>query len=457
MTDSGLTGNEGVFSTVPAFKKTRLPSLYSDFSHLVDSNPEGYDANIQAWIEVFKQCLEQHTFNSSITLPASELTIKLSNKELGEPKGLGLVLSNQILRGSLVPWSIYQFTSPNIATSLRDYVSPSKWFEKGLARIKTWSFSPTDRKGRLVAENYIAWARLVEIGDDVSKKLLQMVATEGNYTANLFDEDLFAKTVLSIVPGLSNLDIQVLIVYLSRDMGLVSISRDAQSGTQYIKLGSSSLTDHDISIIKLKSSISGLHRRTTVLENRLDVEIPQEIERLLSIKGLEDRIKRVLVRKAAVKRSLAKSLGVLDQLNSIVEKINEADTNAVLFETMKDAKDVLSVYNSKLSLEEIDDLQIELDEQVASTNELSAALNNAVTLDDTEIDEEFARLEKEHEESLRKNDEPDLARDSENTISEASPSEAELAQRLENLKLDNKSATPDENAEDESKPEPQLA
>lgn len=457
MTGSSLASTERVFRAVPAFKKTRLPSLYSDFSHLVDSNPEGYEANIQAWSELFKQCLEQRIFGSPFILPGTELASKLSNSELGEPKGLGLVLNNQILRGLIVPWSIYRLTSPNVAMPLRDYISPSKWFARGFGLVKSWAFSPTDRKGRLVAENYIAWDRLVEIGDSVSAKLHQMTATEGIYTAKLFDQDLFAEAALSVAPGLSDLDIQVLLVYLSRDIGLVTVAYDAECGTQYVKMEKSPISEHDISIIKLKKSVSGLYKRTEALQNRLDVEIPGEIQRLLAIKNLDDRIKNVLMRKATLKRSLAKSLGVLNQLSHILEKINEADTNAVLFETMKGAKDVLSVYNSKLSLQEIDDLQIELDEQVENTNELSAALGEVSTVDDAEIDEEFARLEKEHEESLTKDkvNESHLEGELENPESELSPSEAELAERLENLKLDHKDVEAGTNGD--KKPEPQLA
>lgn len=441
MTGSGLPSIEGVFSAVPAFKKTRLPSLYSDFSHLVDSNPEGYDANIQAWNDVFKQCLVQNVFGSSITLPGAELAAKFANRELGEPKGLSLVLAKQILRNSMVPWSIYRFTSPNVAMSARDYISPAKWFEKGYGLVKYWGFSPKDRLGRLVAENYIAWERLVDIGDEVSTKLQLKVTREGIYTAKLFDNDLFAETVSSLVPGLSDLDVQVLIIYLSRDIGVVSVARDSESGIQYVKIENTPISDQDIGIINLKKYVSNLRKRTEVLENRLDVEIPREIERLLNVKGLEDRIKSVLVRKAVLKKSLAKSLGVLDQLSGILEKINEADTNVLLFETMKGAKDVLSVYNSKLSLEEVDNLQSELDDQVERTNELSAAMAPVFDVDDYEIDEEFARLEKEHEESIKKEDALDqlsLEKDLDKSTNEESPNETELAERLKYLKLDSK-------------------
>lgn len=33
----------------PSFTETRIPSLYSDFRRLKDSNPDGYEANVNVW------------------------------------------------------------------------------------------------------------------------------------------------------------------------------------------------------------------------------------------------------------------------------------------------------------------------------------------------------------------------------------------------------------------------
>lgn len=444
MTGSGLPATESALAAVPAFKKSRLPSLYSDFSHLIDTNLEGYDANIQAWVDVLKQCLVQNVFGSAFTIPGANLAVEFSDSTLGEPKGLGHVLKTQVQQGIFIPWSIYNFTSPNVAMTAREYVSPSKWFEKGFGLMKYWAFSPTNRLGRLTPETYIVWNQLAKVGDVISTKLHHQFSSENVYTETLFDENLFAEAVTSLVPRLSDLEVKILIVYLSRDIGLISVARDHDSATQYIKIGTSPITEQDIAIIKLKKTMSGLLKRKEQLENRLDNDIPRKVKKLFDSKSLNDHLKSVLVQKATLKTSLAKSLTVLNQLSGILEKINEADSNLLLFKTMKDAKDVLSAYNSKLSFEEIDDLQIELDDQVKRTSELSIAMAPAADVNDADVDEELARLEREHEETLKENDAKEQIsqlKDANETETQLPPGEAALVEKLNKLSLASKEST----------------
>lgn len=446
-----------VFTKVPAFKKSRLLLLYSDFSHLIDSNPEGYDANIHAWCELLKQCLVQHTFGSSLTLPGQDLAIKLRNEQYGEPKGLGLVLLKQVQEGKYVPWSIYKDIAPNHTKSILDFISPSKWIGRAYGLVRTWAFSPVDRSGHLIDESYILWDVLVETGQQLNGKLHDLIKDKGSYTAKLLDGEMFRGLVRTINPHMSELDIQVLLIYLHRDIGLVTVKNDEKlPEITYIKMEKLPITEQDLGIINIKKCITDFQKRVKVLERRLDEEIPGEIKRLLEKESSEERVKNILRQKSALKKSLVKSLDVLNQLTHVLEKINDAENNVVTFEAMKEAKDVLSSYNSKLSLAEVDDLQIQLDEQIETTNELSAAMAVTNNVDETEIDEELAKLEEEYgtAKSQPKEATPNLPSvpKSEDTIDEA-----ELEERVKNLTLIDTNERQGQSKEEKKPEEPLLA
>lgn len=387
-----------ILSKIPAFKESRLRSLYSDFSHLNQVNPEGFDANVQAWCDALDQSLTDHYFQSTITIPGSELESRFTDAEFGKPKGLATVLDIQVQNGHYVPWSIYKVSSPEPSWGFWDYLSPMRWIEQRLLLFRVENFSALDGKGGVGTDYFISWDKLAEMGDKMAQLIKEEVEKEGTYSAKLLDTDLFVDLVRKIDRNLSDLDIQVLLIYLSRDTNKLKVISDYENARRaFVKVDTAGITNEDISIIKVKANIRSLQARTDLLAERLDKEIPAKILELLKKGKQDDRLKNVLVQKTYVTRSLNKSLGVRSQLNMILDKVNDAQANVSVYETLKAAKDVLASFNNMISFADLDKVQLELDEKIAISSELTEAMVISPDLDERAIDDELEELEKEYE------------------------------------------------------------
>lgn len=416
---------------VPPFKELRLPSLFSDFTELREINPEGFAANVDAWATLLLEGLRSHFFKSSVSIASAGLPLELSLPSHGEPKALALVLEELIKSKKYIPLSIYKDTSPYSARRLADYISPMKWLLATWALMKLSSFKTSSKTGHLVPESYIHIDHLAAVGDKITKLVLLRLDKEGVYSSRLLDDEMFAAVVREVHDHISDSDIEVLYTYISRDAGKMTlVKQNSKSNKIYIKFGTSEaeISEDDISIIKLKSSIQSVALRTALLEHRLDVEIPERIQHLLKLKdsSRQERLKNVLIQKAQVKKSLLKCHLASTQLASVMEAINDAQGNASLYETLQSTKSTLLSLNEKVSLDELDELQVELDEEIAATNTVSDAL---VVLkdgvDEEEIDDELERLEKEEKAKLGQKKEP----------SQQSNTPEELQKKLENLNI----------------------
>lgn len=81
------------FKTPPGFSERRMPSLYSDFRNIKDSNTEGYDANISTWKSVLMEALNSGVFSDTVVLTAgSSLLECFDSAKFGRPLALDCVL-----------------------------------------------------------------------------------------------------------------------------------------------------------------------------------------------------------------------------------------------------------------------------------------------------------------------------------------------------------------------------
>lgn len=85
------------------FKKSRLPSLYSDFSHLQQTNIEGYTANLTSWKFLLLNIINNHNEllcqDDVISFDSSTLVDQLTVRDATltyKPKGLPEVLNSMI-------------------------------------------------------------------------------------------------------------------------------------------------------------------------------------------------------------------------------------------------------------------------------------------------------------------------------------------------------------------------
>lgn len=81
------------FTPPPGFTERRMPSLYSDFRTIKESNTEGYDANVATWKSVLQEALSSGTvFPDAVLLTAgSSLLESFASARFGRPLALDCV------------------------------------------------------------------------------------------------------------------------------------------------------------------------------------------------------------------------------------------------------------------------------------------------------------------------------------------------------------------------------
>lgn len=382
----------------PFFTKTRIPSLYSNFSHLKELNPDGYDANIEAWGDLLTLLLNQGILPSSIlNIPVEgpSLPELLKLPVQGSPKGLETVLNELVDRRILIPFSHYRaFRGPfNGPSSLKNFIFPSTWLLWGILAFR--GPFKSSKLAVLVAENYISWENLTARGQHIL--LVISATTSSSYSNGLFDTDLLLEFIRKNCDSrFSSADLLILLIHFVRDLG-VAITRNAEN-TIFVKFGEKSpISDDDIAIIKIEASIRKISLRNSTLEHKLQHELPSQIGHILQQKHVDEnttkaRLKGLLAHKRALSASLARASDVLARLETVLLKINDASTNVDAFRILKQSSGVLKTLNEMVNVDEVDELQAQLDEELGRTEEISQSMVRNSQVDDDELEQELKAL-----------------------------------------------------------------
>ncbi|CAH2354713.1 uncharacterized protein CLIB1423_18S02036 [[Candida] railenensis] len=388
------------------FTPTRLKSLYSDFENLQIINPEGYEANVHAWNDLLVSLLMKGYFApaSSLSIPALSLSQSLSIPQYGKPRALALVLTELVKRHALIPYSHFRSESRSYyelmeTTTVRysDYISPKKWLDWSLSAVFHKEFhAGTSKGGELTPENYIDWNLLVCVGTEVETKLRKMLHS---YSSRLYGIEEFSSLLhsLGVVPSLSQIDIDILRTFLSRDRGFLYVISHPE-GETYIKVYPNSkeekfFTEEDIAIIMLKKSIINYENRQAQLDLKL-AETNTKIKNLLGKESDKPRVLKLLQTRKLFTKSYERCSNSLLQLEEVLLKMNDATDNVDMMKVLSQSTNALKIINSKVDLGRLDTIIGDLDENTQLTNEISESLGGLVSISDDEIEEEFQNLQR---------------------------------------------------------------
>lgn len=400
------------------FRQTRLSSLYSDFEKLKTLNPEGFQANIDAWGNLLNQIILQNLVQtSSISIPTHDpdLSQYLSLPIHGRPQSLGLILNELVSSKQLIPLSTFiplQFSYVDFMTdnqSIFRYLSPNNW----LLLLKG-DFDSKSKKG-LKQERYISWDALKR----ESLKHLQHLEKKTLYGSNL--DILFEKKSLQVEleakNALSDIDLDILLTHWSRDLNKCTIT--TKDDKTYIKFSNEPILDEEIGIINLRSSVENLsykNLQTEVEIEKLDVKLRD----LVASKADTPRIKHILRLKKTLSKSLSLSIESYNQLNSIILKIEESNSNLGIYDQLVTGNQLLKSMNSKFDVDEIEDVKEQISEEMAKADEITNVIVG--TSEEVDVDEEFDKLLKE-------------VSDKEKDAKKVKQSDDKLLKKLENLNV----------------------
>lgn len=419
----------------PYFRKSRLTSLYSDFEKNQTLNPEGYHANIEAWGNLLNLLIKQGmVIDSGISIPTHnpDLYQYLSLPTVGSPKCLGVILNELVAEKQLVPLSSFLNESRSYVDimsnnhSIFTYLQPNHWFLwlKG-------DYNSQTRTG-LKQERYISWDAL----NKQSKKTLtfiELVILHGTIVDRLFDFELLL-TELQANSQISSVDLTTLLKYWQRDLN--KCQTRVENGKTYIKFSHLPISDDDIGIIELKTSIEDLSFKNLQTEVEID-KLNVKLKDLVAKKADTNRIKHFLKLRKMLLQALEKSTDSYNQLSSILLKIEESNINLGVYDQLVAGRQVLQSMNSKFDLDEIEEVKNQVDEEMAKADDITQALTNSK--DDIDVDEEFEALLKEavsKEDSVKGKEDTEDSEDTKNKEDNIKGvTDQELLNKLESLTI----------------------
>lgn len=390
--------------------RARLPALYSDFRPQRTLNPDGYQANISAWRRALAAIArsglapasKSSTQPNLLVLDCDERLVRaLESKQFGRPLALGAVFAEALGAKEILP--LGEFLSQKQSVYYKPWAIASPW------ALAAWTLRQLG-----VADMLQAWrGDKVPTGQFVILANLEGAAREfADKTGGLSSrfERTFSKTQFGKVFGdqlveegktMSATDVDVLLRFLSRDKDLVLY--DGKT----VKIRASddsegSVSEEDASIAQLKELLSYLTHQTSVLSKRVD-ELADTAKQAVAKKNRVAALAALKSKKLA-ESTLAARFNTLSQLEETANKIQQAADNVALVRVMESSGEALRRLNAAVGgAEGVEGVVERLRGQMETADEVNVILADAesaggVVVDEGEIDDELAAIEREERE-----------------------------------------------------------
>ncbi|EFR04768.1 SNF7 family protein [Nannizzia gypsea CBS 118893] len=411
-----------------AFRRARLPSLYSDFSRQKQTNPDGYNSNVTAWQRALanaalagrvsslssssaskldsRQESLPHRNNLLVLRTSNALMADLETREWGRPLSLQCAIDEALHSGHMMLLDTFlnSQTSPFRSGWLRLPTPPS------LSQVVTWGMKQArglvmgSDIDNLAGTGMLQTSELVLI-DNVKQaagRLIKGVAGHHNSSVDrIYSKEMFMLQFAHIFGEdtlLSTTDFNVLLTYLSRDKNIILYDgktvkfRDASDTTDRI-------TVEDGSIASLKATIARLTLQVTTLGEKIK-ELTANAQNALANKNRILALSSLRLRKLA-ERNLKQRTDTLWQLEEVYSKVEQAASQIDIVRVMQTSTGVLRQLNSQIGgVDKVEDVVEELRKEMDNVDELGGIINEAgPVIDETELDDELQELEDQEREA----------------------------------------------------------
>jgi charged multivesicular body protein 7 len=379
----------------PLFTNTRLYSLFSDFRKLKEANPEGYEANLIAWKSLIDEFFQRNLLSHRFVLDTDGFLETLVLPEYGKPLALGIVLEELIKTGGLVPLKQFE-TEP---------MNTRRW---GVRPVVSWavnkfvmdtSYKLTDWKNNLKADKLISRKALESFALEISQKI------DTDNSKKVFTQSQFQEYVNALddqSKSLSDLDFDVLLKYLHRDLQKIKIDDGI------IKVGNEDITEQDRGILQLRSTLDSINEKSAELTKKIDdltIKIKQSLKN-----NNKELAKNLLRSKKIAQDSLNKQVESLAQLESVLYKLDEASNNIQILNALDAGSTLLKDLNTEIGgVSRVEDIMNKLEDEKLKADEISNEIIRfgSEVIDNDEIDEEYEEMLRQETEKnkIRKNKE----------------------------------------------------
>ncbi|EGX95770.1 Snf7 [Cordyceps militaris CM01] len=383
-----------------AFRKARLPALYADFRPQRTLNPDGYSANVTAWRHALsllasRGLLSQGANANLFILDLdNSLLRRLESRQFGQPLALGTVVRESVSARAMFPVPAFLQAQQSVFT--RSWTGVP-WAVVGWTLRQMGLVDPARGDDTLPAGRYVLLANV----EAATKQFCDIMAEHTSKFDRVFTKAQFHSTFgADLVPGqrLSGADVDVLLRYLSRDKGLVEYDGRivrVKGGVDGERT-ETGITDDDRAIASLKDVTLRVKHQADLLSARID-ELAADAKRALARNNKVSALAALRQKKAA-EQTLATRYATLSQLEATADKMEQAADNVDIVRALEASSGVLRSLNAQAGApERVDAVMDELRERVADTEELAALLaeSTGTPVDEGEIDEELAAMERE--------------------------------------------------------------
>ncbi|KAH3900582.1 uncharacterized protein SCODWIG_00199 [Saccharomycodes ludwigii] len=385
--------------------ESRKRSLYSDFRILKELNPEGYEANVVFWSNYIVSSSKSIIINSKSFLES------LNDPTYHLPKSIDVAFDFLVNNRKLIP--------------VNDFIMPESNFKKNLKWIvsksiidlsfKIRSANKTSNKqtnSTLLTNSYIDSIDLVNIGylqelydTELARSLKTKILDSATRITDLiFSIDSFSRIILSFISKEEkhadtdeHIQRNILLIYLTKYKNIISYDSENQVIKVHkntIKESLKPISESDIAISRLKDTITKFTIRNTHLETNI-LDCDKSIKDAVSTKS-PNLARKYLKTKRISEIYLNKSLANLEKLESTLDIINNSLDNLELHKSLKMSNILIGEINNKVgSVESVENLLDDLDDNIQNTNAITDILSSAVPLstdEEQEIDNELDQM-----------------------------------------------------------------
>ncbi|TGO61079.1 hypothetical protein BCON_0030g00370 [Botryotinia convoluta] len=380
----------------PQFRRARLAALYSDFRQQQTLNPDGYQANIEAWQKALAKAARAGVMPSQGSSPDllilradDELLRALDTNEWGRPLSLGVVVQEAVAKKELMPLGEFMNATDSIYN-------------------RSWTIKPWDIVGWGLKQIGISFGggklpggKLVILGnvEEAAKVFSGKSGTKTGRVGRIYSRRMFKEefgNVLGEHP-LSDVDMDAFLKFLARDKKIIACDGETIKLKAPTDSKTPTITQEDTSIASLKSLIADLEIQTKLFAEKVDI-MERTAKEAVAKKNRVSALAALRSKKCA-ESTLVNRHATLSQLEEVLSKIEQAADQVDLVRVMESSTKVLSSLNKEIGgVERVDDVVDQLREQMGQVDEVGdiiAEPGQTNVVDETEVDDELEAMEKE--------------------------------------------------------------
>lgn len=375
----------------------RLASLYADFRQQLEINPDGYHANVAAWTKALTQAARagvipgQGTTHDLLFIrTADELARALQHPQYGKPTCLPAVFHEALQKKEMILLKDFM----NSTTS----IYKTSWIPTPWSALQ-WSLRTVGVLGKptppdkLAVRNYVVLKNVEVAGDEILKKMKEHTSTADRVLSRRDFLNRFSHTLNPAAP-LTNSDLNIILIYLSRDKQAISYDAQTIKFKPEHEAQPQPITEEDSAIAGLRDTLVNINAQLPPLMEKIASADAAAREAVASKQMV--RAKAVLRSKKLAESALAQRSDVALQLEGVYAQLQQAADQVEIVEAMRAGAAALKGLNEKVGgAEGVQGVVDAVNEQMAATEEITNIINETDTIvDEVDIEDEFEALEK---------------------------------------------------------------